>query len=273
MTFEQIEAMAAGSTVTEHSISTATRAVSLPADSRFRILYFFEADCMLEMNTSLLSLEADCLTLIPPGTPAVLKLGSACRYWQLAFHGDGETAILRDMFYRRAMAVQLGGKNEGLHLFFPQLRALEEAKRLRGDEAVLCHGMAFGTLLYNCAAVLEKSLDFKNTVKPSLAQKLHSYLDEYYTQPLSLEQLESVFFVSRHHICRQFAAAYGMTVMEYVRQLRCEKAGELLLTGNMPISDIGRACGFSTVQSFHSAFSRLSGCTPLQYRKNGGTGR
>lgn len=261
--------MAAGSAVTEHHILTGTKTVKLEADSRFRILLFTEADCMLSMETLLFSLEADSLAVIPPNAETELKFGTYCRYWQLAFHAEPSIPLLRQMYYRWSSVVHLSGEDKSLHLFFPQLRKLDES-RLNGDEdSILCYEMAFGTLLYGSAACLSRDIRFEPEQRESVASRVRDYIDANFVRQISLETLENVFFVSRHHICRCFSAVYGKTVMEYLRSLRTEKACDLLLNTNMPISDISRNCGFNTVQSFHSVFSRITGSTPLQYRKSG----
>jgi AraC family transcriptional regulator len=64
-----------------------------------------------------------------------------------------------------------------------------------------------------------------------------------------------------------FLRATGLAPHQYVLRRRLEKAKRLLAT-DMPASDIALACGFCSQQHFGTAFRRVVGVTPRQWRQN-----
>lgn len=66
------------------------------------------------------------------------------------------------------------------------------------------------------------------------------------------------------HYCKEIT---NLTPMQYLNQLRLEKAAELLLKNNdRPVTEIAFECGFSTSQYFATIFKHHYKCTPRQYR-------
>jgi len=67
----------------------------------------------------------------------------------------------------------------------------------------------------------------------------------------------------------------GATPIQYVKQLRLQRAAELLESTDGKIADIGAACGFQEMSYFARAFREWKGRTPSQYRaerRGGGSG-
>ena len=48
-----------------------------------------------------------------------------------------------------------------------------------------------------------------------------------------------------------------------------EKAQELLMTTQLPVSQVAATCGYSSVSHFNALFKKAVGCPPLTYRKRG----
>ena len=54
---------------------------------------------------------------------------------------------------------------------------------------------------------------------------------------------------------------------EELRDLRMERARELLAGTDLPLSEVGRAVGYPRPTTFATAFSREVGCSPAAWRK------
>lgn len=72
------------------------------------------------------------------------------------------------------------------------------------------------------------------------------------------------------YVSQVLSECYGMNYKTFVNKLRVEDAMEML--GNrkyddVTVEDIGTAVGFLNKQSFFTYFTRISGVTPLRYRK------
>ena len=69
---------------------------------------------------------------------------------------------------------------------------------------------------------------------------------------------------------RRFAAATGLSPMEYVHTLRLEEAKQMLETEDSPIEAVANEVGYEDASFFGRMFRRKVGLTPAQYRKRFG---
>jgi two-component system response regulator YesN len=68
-----------------------------------------------------------------------------------------------------------------------------------------------------------------------------------------------------------FSHGVGETFVEYLTKLRIERAKELLRTTNMYLYEIAEAVGYNDPHYFSTAFKRVAGHSPSDYRKPGAT--
>jgi AraC-like DNA-binding protein len=60
-------------------------------------------------------------------------------------------------------------------------------------------------------------------------------------------------------------------MMSTLRRLRLELAAQLLLDPAVTVTEVARACGYSDVRPFSTAFRSRYGKSPTQFRASGGT--
>jgi len=84
-------------------------------------------------------------------------------------------------------------------------------------------------------------------------------------------------FLARHiawtsigHLERLFREEYGTTFTEYLRQLRMQKAVELLTRSTLPVARIAARVGYEDGSRFAQHFRRQFGLTPREYRRRFG---
>ena len=73
--------------------------------------------------------------------------------------------------------------------------------------------------------------------------------------------------VSESECLRCFHHMIGIPPIQYVKQLRIQKAADLLLTTNKKVGAIGAECGFPDTSYFTKTFRETMGCTHGKYRK------
>lgn len=100
-----------------------------------------------------------------------------------------------------------------------------------------------------------------------IAQSARQYIDNNYTDKISLDLLESKLYVSRFHIEKEFKRAYGIAVIEYVISKRMNYAKKLLRFTNKSIEEIAILCGFSDQSYFNRQFKKSEGITGTAFRK------
>ena len=83
--------------------------------------------------------------------------------------------------------------------------------------------------------------------------------------PPSLEELGRRVGSSPFHLSRIFSAQTGKTITQYLRQLRMERAAELLRTGEHNVTEVALEVGYNSLSHFSTAFHEAFGCCPGLY--------
>lgn len=86
-------------------------------------------------------------------------------------------------------------------------------------------------------------------------------------QGVTLAELSAAAGLERRTFLRRFAAATGMTPMDYCQAVRLARAREFLESGRMPLKRIAETLGYVDQSSFSRAFRRAHGVPPGTYRQ------
>jgi len=83
----------------------------------------------------------------------------------------------------------------------------------------------------------------------------------------SIEQLSRRLSMDRNKLCSGFKKLYSKSIHQFVIRSRMKMAKRLLKHSELPIKAISVECGYRNVKNFHTAFKRIVGKTPLQYKR------
>ena len=100
-----------------------------------------------------------------------------------------------------------------------------------------------------------------------LSAKITNYIKSNLTSNLNLKTLCDTFFVSEKKLYSIIKKSTGMTVNNYINKTRIEKAKNILILTDKPISQVAIDVGFNDYNYFIKVFKQLEGTTPFQYRK------
>ena len=100
----------------------------------------------------------------------------------------------------------------------------------------------------------------------SLLRRVKDRIDRDYAEPLDVDALARGAHMSAGHLSRQFKAAYGESPYSYLMTRRIERAMALLRRGELSVTDICFAVGFSSLGTFSTRFAELVGMPPSTYR-------
>lgn len=103
------------------------------------------------------------------------------------------------------------------------------------------------------------------TAADKMAGKIRSFIDEHYSEELSLDILADKMGVSSKYLSRVFKQAMVMNLSDYLCFVRVEKTKELLLT-DMPLNQIMESVGIFNRTTFTRMFRRWEGISPSEYR-------
>ncbi|WP_422361807.1 helix-turn-helix domain-containing protein [Reichenbachiella sp.] len=103
-------------------------------------------------------------------------------------------------------------------------------------------------------------------VQPPKSLKLaQEYLHANYRENLTLAQIAETCHLSPFHFLRQFKRQYGITPIQYLRNIRIEKAKMIL--SNHSVSQTAHQVGFYDHSHFLRHFKRIEGITPTKQFK------
>lgn len=96
-------------------------------------------------------------------------------------------------------------------------------------------------------------------------QKMHADVAHHWT----VEKLAKQVGMSRAVFARRFAECVGLAPATYLSSWRIALAKDALLNSDRSVNDIGLSIGYLSDSAFSTAFSRIVGCSPASFRREG----
>jgi AraC family transcriptional regulator len=225
-----------------------------------------EIDVGGEVSSSLTDLR-DRLTFVPNGV-------QVSGWSQLAGRDHGFTAMVFDPLLAEAEIerplLEIGTPPL---LYFEQvelsqtLRRIDKLASSDEDEDPLT-GETLCLL-----AVLQLYSAFSPIVATSSGQlsvfhqkQIQEFIEAHLSGEISLSDLANIAGLSRFHFARSFSRTYGRSPHQHVLMHRIGRAATLLATTRTPIGEIAVLTGFSSPARLSTAFRRMIGRSPRQFR-------
>ena len=114
----------------------------------------------------------------------------------------------------------------------------------------------------------KRSLHFPHTPDASSAARMAFYLNQHYCEPVYWKDLAKHVGMSLLSTRRCFNQYYGMTLHQYLLQLRVARAKQLITNDKAKIIDIAMETGFPSLSNFYRIFEAMVGMTPSAYRRH-----
>lgn len=95
------------------------------------------------------------------------------------------------------------------------------------------------------------------------------YIDAHYAEELSIADLASLCYFSEYHFMRFFKRFMGTSCLNYIKNLRLEKAAELLGQDGLPRWTPPCPPASTTWSYFYREFRKKYGVTPGNFRGAG----
>ncbi|WP_202709813.1 helix-turn-helix domain-containing protein [Sporosalibacterium faouarense] len=111
-------------------------------------------------------------------------------------------------------------------------------------------------------------IDISNFDKrKELMSHTREMLDRCYDTNININCVAKSVGLSKRHLMRLFKADYGITINEYINELRIAKSKDLLTNSNNEILDIVYEVGFKSISNFYKCFKEKVGISPKKYRE------
>ena len=95
---------------------------------------------------------------------------------------------------------------------------------------------------------------------------IHEYLMNNYREQVDLKRIAGLVNMAEGSLCRFFRMNMGMTVFEYLNQLKVELACKLLMDNDLSIFEVCLDSGFNNLSHFNKQFKKINGLPPSEYR-------
>ena len=152
--------------------------------------------------------------------------------------------VLEDVLFVKSRNIYTSaGISAGIDL------ALSILEDLRGP--LFTHKVARGLVIYHRRSHNHKQesiyLDYRNHINPQV-HEVQDYLIDHLSGENSIEMLAELVAMSPRNLSRVFKEKTGVTILEYLTQLRIENARTLLNNPNYTLEYIAAQCGFKTAR-------------------------
>lgn len=139
-----------------------------------------------------------------------------------------------------------------------------------GDWLLKFHGELFEMLhiLYEnfgCPA-RENALSLNDTYRQRLTRVM-DYVNIHYRDRITLEEAASLVALNKEYFCRFFHKYMGMSLIEYVNEVRFTHVCETLFSGEENVSEALAEHGFTNYKLFMKMFRERYHCTPGRKRR------
>jgi transcriptional regulator GlxA family with amidase domain len=84
---------------------------------------------------------------------------------------------------------------------------------------------------------------------------------------ISVDDVAEACRVGRSTLDRVFRSAEGRGPAAVLREMRLERAKQLLITTDLPLADVAARCGFNYLSHFSRAFKEQTGQSPSGWRR------
>lgn len=96
--------------------------------------------------------------------------------------------------------------------------------------------------------------------------RVQTYITEHITERIRLIDLANIIGMTESSFSRFFKLHTGMSVSDYIINMRLGEASRRLVYTKMSISEICYECGFNNVSHFSRCFRERKNCTPSEFR-------
>ncbi|WP_425058349.1 Regulator of RpoS [Sporomusa carbonis] len=141
-----------------------------------------------------------------------------------------------------------------LNIVFNHLKTIRDVK------------LAFLRYMRNMLEVIKK---YELHHKDGIVKKTCQYVMDHVEENITLEDVANEVHVSKSYIGKLFKQKAGYNFTDYVTKVKMEHAKALLRTGDYKNYEVSERLGYSSPDYFCRLFKQYSGCTPLEFRKQG----
>ena len=242
----------------------------------YEMYYLLEGSIWYLIENNIYSIESGKIAWIPPNILHKTKPNASESYKKIMF-------TISPKYLKKII-----GEDTGLNDFFSKTRVITMTEQDKADiEAILVKlidicaedapsnelliksylGVLIFTLSKSSTASKNSLFDEDKDVPESI-RGIVRYLNEHYSEDITLETLSNTFYLHQNYICNLITKTLGVSFRKYLNKIRIANSMDLLQATDKSISDIASDCGFSSSTNYCREFKLYFNISPSRYRKS-----
>lgn len=216
------------------------------------ITYLFEGELHYQIDGTPITLHAGEAIVIPAGTMRERpKSSERASYASLNLYSDADLPAL-------PCGVIEGAVDADVLYFLKRLDDCYRTESIRREEK--CNAL-LSYLLHRLIEAAEGGGNpYINAVKQCI-------LDDP-TAHHTLAELAARVHLAPGYLCAIFKKSEGCTLFDYIGRMRVDYAKRLILSHDIPLSDVAAKAGFADAYAFSHVFRKHEGISPSHFKKN-----
>lgn len=242
--------------------------------------YCYEGHGTLVIEEEANRFQIDTFSAIPRNVchTTISDGGMICRCEYLFIDVDGflEATYVNDRRFAGRLAelvnqhTLVGNKQDSPRICQLILSLIDEIRQKQPFYLMSVRGL-LSALLIELARAAED--DQTKLPKPKVARNLVildaiNYVNSHYNDDIKVKVLAEACHMSETHFRRVFRDIMSIGPLEYINIVRVENACNMLRTSDYSIDTIARRSGYATMTTFDRNFRRVTGYTPMQWKKS-----
>lgn len=215
------------------------------------LTYRYSGRVMISSGDAELFSERGFVTYVPRGLPYSTEIIEDTEFFGIHFNIEGA-----DVPSEPVVLPACGGR----------IKSLFEGVAKPGDG--LSWELSRLSMVYELLGELLELAKKRRSGVPEKIRRAEQIIGERFVDPyFSINELCDTLGIGGAYLRREFARAYGVSPIGFLKGLRIRCAKELLLSRKIPISEVAMLSGYSSESYFVQDFGRAVGESPGEYRK------
>ncbi len=244
------------------------------------IMYVISGDCYVELEYDMIPLKRGQFIMIDSYIQhrLIIEDDKPCRMLNIEF-------VLKNKCGMFPSIKELAEENENLQILLNDNQPFIVLKDMEGldqtlkslvlelsekdqENSVLIIQTLMSQLFLKIARIVVQSKERNSLPTDIYIKEVINHIHHNYDVDLKVKDLASIVYLHSSYLHRIFKESMNCTIMEYLTEVRMDKAKMLLAKTNIPITEISDYVGINSRQYFSFLFKRMIGQTPRDYRKS-----
>lgn len=247
--------------------------------NRIEIMYVISGSSVIETCGDIINLKAGELILIDSNISHKLTVnnGISCRMLNIEFiFNEKELSLpsIRELTESvEAVKLMFSSKERYFLLkdsgdIYAALKNMIFELDKNTKDSIFLEHLLFDQLIIRISQLYQEMQEKDEGSTSIYIKKAKNYIACNYDYDISVQDIANCINVHPGYLHRIFKKNTGNTIIQYLNNMRIEKAKMLLSNTDIPVTDISSYVGINSLQYFTFLFKKSTCFTPGQYRKN-----